>query len=57
MRLGKALATGIAEEDPQEQLRQKDREQRAEPEPGPAVTADEPVAAAEVPAAGVPAVR
>ncbi|MWA10330.1 hypothetical protein [Streptomyces sp. BA2] len=49
MRLGKALATGMAEEDPQERLRRQDLEQRAEPEPEPAVTAGEP--AAEVPAA------
>ncbi|WP_367040639.1 hypothetical protein [Streptomyces sp. Je 1-332] len=55
MRLGRALATGIAEEDPQERLRQKDLGQQAAPEPEPAVTADEP--AAEVPAAEVPAVR
>ncbi|MFD4478162.1 MAG: hypothetical protein WCD21_17160 [Streptomyces sp.] len=52
MRLGKALATGIAEEDPQERLRQTDREQHTEagPELEPAVTAEEP-------AAGVPAAR
>lgn len=55
MRLGKALATGIAEEDPQEQPRAQDRERHAAPEPGHAVTAGEP--AAEVPAAEVPAVR
>ncbi|MER5254668.1 hypothetical protein [Streptomyces sp. NPDC002855] len=48
MRLGKALATGIAEEDPQERLRPEDLEQHAEPRPEPAVPAEKP--AVEVPA-------
>ncbi|MEV2254880.1 hypothetical protein AB0I94_30630 [Streptomyces sp. NPDC050147] len=60
MRLGKALATGIAEEAPQERPGEKDLERyaepgHAEPEPEPAATAEEP--AAEVPAVEVPAVR
>lgn len=48
MRLGKALATGIAEEAPQEQPRQEAPE-RVEPEPEPAAAEQRPVA--EVPAA------
>ncbi|MEU6675242.1 hypothetical protein [Streptomyces sp. NPDC046925] len=55
MRLGKALATGIAEETPQDRLRQDHREQHAEAEPERVTAAEEP--AAERPAAGVPAVR
>ncbi|MEV0524479.1 hypothetical protein AB0I66_13735 [Streptomyces sp. NPDC050439] len=51
MRLGKALATGIAEEDPQERLRQKDLEQHVESEPEPAPTSMATEQAAEVPAA------
>ncbi|MGW5737985.1 MULTISPECIES: hypothetical protein [Streptomyces] len=55
MRLGKALATGIAEEAPREQPRAQDRELHAAPVPEPAVPAEEPAAGA--PAAEVPAVR
>jgi hypothetical protein len=56
MRLGKALATGIAEEAPQERPRQKDLEQRRR-EPEPERTAAAEVPAPEVPAPVVPAVR
>ncbi|MGW0907710.1 hypothetical protein [Streptomyces sp. NPDC002853] len=49
MRLGKALATGIAEEAPQERTRQKDLEQHMEPETEPAPAIAEPTP--EVPAA------
>ncbi|WP_371529859.1 hypothetical protein OG302_31480 [Streptomyces sp. NBC_01283] len=48
MRLGKALATGIAEEDPREQPRQEARE-HADPEPEQNAVAEE--LAAEAPAA------
>ncbi|MEV8313197.1 hypothetical protein AB0Q95_03400 [Streptomyces sp. NPDC059900] len=55
MRLGKALATGIAEETPQDRLRQEQSERHAQAEPERTAAAEEP--AAERPAAGVPAVR
>ncbi|GGV51443.1 hypothetical protein GCM10010277_47140 [Streptomyces longisporoflavus] len=64
MRLGKALATGIAEEAPQDRLRQEQPEQpeRHEQSERPTEAESEQVAAAGRPAAdrpvaGVPAVR
>ncbi|MFE6163467.1 hypothetical protein ACFQ7F_31665 [Streptomyces sp. NPDC056486] len=56
MRLGKALATGIAEEAPQDRPRRQDLErQHVEPEPERAAAAEEPTA--ERLTAEVPAVR
>ncbi|MFF1697411.1 hypothetical protein ACFVXC_27990 [Streptomyces sp. NPDC058257] len=58
MRLGKALATGIAEEAPQDRPGRQDLEQRrqhAEPEPERAAPAEQ--SSAEQPTAEVPAVR
>ncbi|MGW5865575.1 hypothetical protein ACWFRJ_25725 [Streptomyces sp. NPDC055239] len=56
MRLGKALATGIAEEAPRDRPRQGQLERHAEPEPERAVAAVEQTAA-EQPTPEVPAVR